>query len=378
MKNRDCLSVNLLFKTHAGLILSVCVLAVLGTAYQYSTSGESWIGRPLAHALRFCGLFLLMIVIANSSIKFWHAWAYHFYFIMLALLAAVGLIGFIGMGARRWINLYIFTIQPSEIMKIVIILALARYYSDIGTAMSIPSWNRLMKRCIVPLLIVFFPFLIVLKQPDLGSAVIIACIGLFTVIIAEKRPVRIFLSLISATVIALPFIWSIMHEYQKNRVITFFNPEKHPFGSGYHIVQSKIALGSGGFFGKGFLMGTQSKLSFLPEKHTDFIFATICEELGFLGGIVIILTYAFVIVCGLKIAKKSKSHFGMLSAGGIVIMFGLHAFINIGMVIGIIPVVGIPLQLVSYGGSSMLTFMTALGIVLCIGLNKRTHIKGSC
>ncbi|MDR1032079.1 MAG: rod shape-determining protein RodA [Holosporales bacterium] len=371
---KNLLTINPLLKNHVGLIAIVCVLAVLGTTYQYNTGGGIWLGKPLVHATRFCGLFLLMILIANSSIIFWHTWAYHFYLIVLVLLMAVELAGFAGMGAKRWVNLYIFTLQPSEVMKVAVILALSKYYSDINLEEQSFIWSGLLKRYAVPLFIITVPFFVVLKQPDLGTAAIIAGIGMFMMLIVEKQPRRIFLCFLPA-VLALPFIWPMMHEYQKARILTFFNPEKYPFGSGYHIIQSKIALGSGGFLGKGFLMGTQSKLNFLPEKHTDFIFATICEELGFLGGAAIILLYAFIVISGLKIAKKSGSRFGLLVSSGISVMFGLHAFINIGMVMGILPVVGIPLQIVSYGGSSMMTFMIALGVMLCVGLNKKTHIR---
>ncbi|MDR1365792.1 MAG: rod shape-determining protein RodA [Holosporales bacterium] len=367
-------TVSLLFKNHIGLIVVICVLAALGTAYQYNTGGETWVSKPLSHATRFCGLFLFMIFIATSSIIFWHTWAYQFYLIVLVLLATVELAGFAGMGAKRWMNLYIFTLQPSEVMKAAVILALSKYYSDIDPGKQDFVWLELIKRYVVPLLIILIPFVVVLKQPDLGTAAIIAGIGMFMMVIVEKQPKRFFLCLLPA-VLALPFIWPMMYGYQKTRILTFFDPEKYPFGSGYHIIQSKIALGSGGLLGKGFLMGTQSKLNFLPEKHTDFIFATICEELGFLGGAVIILLYAYIVIYGLKIAKKSGSRFGLLISSGISVMFGLHAFINIGMVMGILPVVGIPLQMVSYGGSSMMTFMIALGIMFCVSLNKKTHIR---
>ncbi len=347
------------------LLIALSLLAILGVLFQYSVNNATFHGKPLAHTIRLLFSVLLVLVIARSNINFWHSWAYHIYFFTLFLLLMVSVFGFIGMGAQRWINLYFVNIQPSELIKLSMLLALSRYCSDRKNHL-----NANITYLLMPFFIIVIPAIIILKQPDLGTASIVLCAGLSVLFIKGENP-KYWLFAIITLVLSMPIFWNILHDYQKNRILTFLNPEKDPFGAGYHVMQSKIALGSGGWFGKGFLMGTQSKLSFLPEKHTDFIFAAICEEIGFIGGSIIILLYTYVVISCLKIARKSPSKFSMFLSTGLSILIGSHALINIAMVMGMVPVVGIPLPIISYGGSSMLNFSIAIGILLCINSSKK-------
>jgi rod shape determining protein RodA len=312
-----------------------------------------------------------MLFIALTDIRVWLRYSYFLYFLGLALLIAVELMGVIGMGAQRWIDLKFIQLQPSEIMKIALVLALARYFHGISI-----DEVGLVRWLIFPIFMVLVPVALVIRQPDLGTAIMLALSAVVVFFLAGVRIWKFVLTGILA-LSALPVVWSLLHEYQKRRVLTFLNPESDPLGSGYHIIQSKIALGSGGFFGKGFLGGTQSHLSFLPEKQTDFIFTMFAEEFGMIGGLALLGLYLLIVAYGFFIALRVRNQFARLAALGIVSVFFLYAFINIAMVMGLVPVVGVPLPLVSYGGTSMLSLMVGFGIVLSANVHRETQMDRS-
>jgi rod shape determining protein RodA len=285
------------------------------------------------------------------------------------MLVAVELQGSIGMGAQRWLDLGVTQIQPSEIMKIALVLALARWFHGA----SIEDVGRI-PFLLVPLILVGLPVALVLKQPDLGTALMLLMCGGAMFFLAGVRLWK-FALVIAGAGGALPLIWGHMRDYQKNRIYTFLDPENDPLGSGYHILQSKIALGSGGLFGKGFLLGTQSHLNFLPEKQTDFIFTMLAEELGLVGGLILLGLYTLVFVYGFAIALRSRNHFGGLLGLGITINFFLYVFINTAMVMGLIPVVGVPLPLISYGGTAMLTVMFGFGLLMSVYIHRDVRVS---
>ncbi|MDR1267312.1 MAG: rod shape-determining protein RodA [Holosporales bacterium] len=339
-------------------LLLVFLIAGVGVAMQYSAGGGCWAPRAESHALRFAFCLVLLLVVALTDQRFWYIWAYWFYVGMFALLALVELWGLAGMGAKRWIDLYVIQLQPSELMKVALVLALCRYYGGLTEQEARAPGSHL-----IPLGMIFLPTLLILKQPDLGSAMILAGAGLGTVFLAGFSVAKMagagFLALCCS-----PIIWSSLHAYQKKRLLVFLRPDQDPLGAGYHLLQSKIALGSAGFLGKGFLKGTQSHLNFLPEKHTDFIFTMLCEELGFCGGLLLLLLYSVLLLVGYEISRSARGYFGRLLGNGMLFLLFLHIAINIGMVMGVLPVVGVPLPLVSYGGSSMLATMILLGFLL--------------
>jgi rod shape determining protein RodA len=273
------------------------------------------------------------------------------------------------MGAQRWIDLGIIQLQPSEIMKIALVLALARYFHGL----SAENAGRL-SRLVAPALMVVVPAALVLKQPDLGTAMMLIGAGAMLFFLGGVRLWVLAAGALAAGA-AAPLAWSLLRDYQKTRLFTFLDPDRDPLGAGYHILQSKIALGSGGVFGKGFLSGTQSHLSFLPEKQTDFIFTMIAEEFGLIGGLVLFALYVLVIVYGFAIALRSRSQFGRLLGLGIAVNFFLYAFINTAMVMGLIPVVGVPLPLISYGGTAMVTVMLGFGLVMNVGIHRDVRIS---
>ena len=351
------------------LILSICEAACFGLAALYSAANgsmEPWAARQL---MRFAVALALMIAVALLTIRHWYRLAYWSYAIALLLVIAVDLRGIIGMGARRWIDLGIIQLQPSALMSVAVVLALSRYFH----ALSNEDVGRL-RFLILPALLVLVPATLVLKQPDLGSAIMLILTGAVLFFIAGLR-LRFFLLAATAVAAAVPAGWHFLRDYQKRRIYTFLDPESDPLGAGYHILQSKIALGSGGLFGKGFLNGTQSHLSFLPEKHTDFIFTTLAEEFGLVGGLGLLALYTLIIVCGFAIALQCRNHFGRLLGLGIVAHFSLYVLINIAMVMGLIPVVGVPLPLISYGGTAMLAVMFGFGLLLNAGVHRSAQIN---
>jgi len=295
-------------------------------------------------------------------------YAYALYFLALGLLVAVEIMGVIGMGAQRWIDLGVIQLQPSEIMKITLVMALARYFHG-ATLEEIARANFL----IVPLMLIGAPIALVVRQPDLGTAIMLALTAGLIFFVAGVRAWK-FSLVIGAVVAAMPLVWSQLHGYQKRRILTFLDPESDPLGAGYQILQSKIALGSGGVFGKGFLGGTQSHLSFLPEKQTDFIFTMLAEEFGMAGGLALLGIYALVLIYGIAISLRVRNQFGRLVVMGITGTFFFYVFINIAMVMGLVPVVGVPLPLVSYGGTAMLSLMIGFGFVLCAYVHRDVRV----
>ncbi|MEX2643098.1 MAG: rod shape-determining protein RodA [Acetobacterales bacterium] len=350
------------------LIFLVAVISAVGFAMLYSAANGSIHPWAVNQMIRFGVGLSVMVTLAMVDIRTWMRWSYPIYGVMLFMLAGVELYGEIGMGAQRWIDLGVVRLQPSELMKIAMVLALARYFhglqvEDVGRL----SW------LVPPALIVLTPAFLVLRQPDLGTAGMLMLAGAAMFFIAGVRA-WLFVVIGVAGLAAIPVGWQMLREYQRQRVLTFLNPETDPLGSGYHILQSKIALGSGGMFGKGFLQGTQSHLNFLPERQTDFIFTMLAEEFGLVGGVALIAMYTLVIAYGVAIGLWSRNHFGRLLAMGVTTTIFLYVFINIAMVTGLIPVVGVPLPLISYGGTAMLTIMIGLGLMMSVLVHRDTFI----
>ena len=349
-------------------VMFILILAGIGVTMLYSAANGSWSPWALNQLLRFGLGFAVMIVFALTDIRVFMRYAYIFYFIALVLLIIVEISGHIGMGAQRWINLGFMKLQPSELMKIALVLALARYFHS-SSLQAIES----IRGIILPGLMVLFPAVLVMTQPDLGTALMLV----FTagaMFFAVGVQLWKFGVLILGAIVSMPIAWHFLHDYQQNRVLTFLNPERDPLGAGYHIIQSKIALGSGGMFGKGFLKGTQSHLNFLPEKHTDFIFTMLSEEFGMIGAVFVVIINFLIIAYSYSFALKSSSYFGKLAAIGLATNFFFYVFINMAMVLGLIPVVGIPLPLISYGGTVILSVMAGFGIILSVHINRNINI----
>ncbi|MBP5344527.1 MAG: rod shape-determining protein RodA [Alphaproteobacteria bacterium] len=344
-------------------------LAVLvGLSVLYSIGDGHW--APLVtHQLACLAISLgAFFLVAFFNLRFFMKYAYVFYAIGLVLLVWVAFFGKGAMGAQRWINLGFMQLQPSEIMKVVLVMALARYFH--GASL---DQIRSIKFIVPPALMVLVPVLLILKQPDLGTALMLvfaSCAIFFLVGVQIWK--FILLGILSAA--AAPIIWFSLHDYQKQRVLTFLNAEADPRGAGYHIAQSKITLGSGGFWGKGFMEGTQRRLSFIPEKHTDFIFTVFAEEFGWLGSIIVYGVYAIIIAYGFSIAMKCTNFFGKILTLGLTTNFALYLFINMAMIMGLMPVVGVPFPLMSYGGTAMLTLFIGFGLMECANINREMVI----
>jgi rod shape determining protein RodA len=351
-----------------GLILILGLIAGIGIAMLYSAADGAWEPWAAKQAMRFGVAALIMVVAALVDLRTWLNIAYWFYGIVMALLVAVEIKGAVGMGAQRWIDLGVIQIQPSEMMKIAAVLALARYFNGVTVEEVGRPW-----RLIVPALLVLVPAGLVLKQPDLGTALMLVLCGAAMFFLAGVR-IWQFGLVIAACLGAVPVAWRFLRDYQKNRIYTFLDPENDPLGAGYHSLQSKIAIGSGGWSGKGFLMGTQSHLNFLPERQTDFIFTMLAEEWGFIGGMVLLGLYLLAFAYGFAIAFRAKNHFGRLLALGITMNLFLYVFINTAMVMGLIPVVGVPLPLISYGGTAMLTVMFGFGLLMSVYIHRDVRI----
>ena len=351
------------------LMLVLCLIAATGAAMLYSISGLSWEPWAAKHLVRFGLCIGMMIVLATVDVRLWFMSAYPVYGFGLVLLIAVEIVGDVSLGAQRWLDLGFVRLQPSEIMKIGLVLALARFYHGLSADAAKLSW-----RLVVPVVLIAMPTLLVAHQPDLGTAVLLASSGGAVMVLAglSLRVVGALAALLAASI--PPFVMFVLHDYQRSRILTFLNPEADPSGSGYHILQSKIALGSGGLLGKGYGLGSQSQLNFLPEKHTDFIFATLAEEFGFIGCISVLLLFAAAITIALRIASVSHSHFGRLGAAGVTATFALYVMINGAMVMGLAPVVGVPMPLLSYGGTVMLTVMVGFGLVQSVRVHRYSEI----
>ena len=351
------------------LILCILLLGLLSSIAMYSTDGGELLYHSESHIIRFIVFFIMMIFVSFINIKTWHAFGYLFYITVLGLLIWASLFGITAQGSQRWIDLYFINLQPSELMKIAIIICFAKYYHRI----QLTNVNKF-KNIIIPILILFLPIALVVSQPDLGTSILIALSGVIVLWLAGVNIKYFFYSSL-IFIISAPFVISFLKPYQKLRILTFFDPDKDPLGAGYQIIQSKIAVGSGGLTGKGFLKGTQGYLEFLPEKHTDFIFTLFSEEFGFLGSIILLIIYAILIFRILRIGSLSRSFFGKFFCYGFGSAIFVYITVNMAMVLGLLPIVGSPLPIMSYGGSSMLATMLGLGIVMSTKIYSRQLIS---
>ena len=340
------------------LIFLILLLGVISFFAMYSSEQGKFGYYTHSHIYRFSFFFIIFIIASFFRINFWFKSAYLFYFIILILLFAVDFFGVTASGSKRWISLFVINLQPSELMKVALIVFLARYYYKIPT-----EHVTNIKYIIFPLLVLFVPVFLVASQPDLGTAALIMTTGII-VIWLTGFGIKHFLYSFFVFVCLLPVGISFLRPYQKSRILTFFNPERDPLGAGYQIIQSKIAVGSGGIFGKGFLQGSQSYLDYLPEKHTDFIFTLFSEEFGFIGSVVLLLIYVLIIYRIIVIGNQSRNNFAKLYCFSFAVAFFSYVAINMSMVLGLLPIVGAPLPIMSYGGSAMLSMMIGLGVVM--------------
>jgi rod shape determining protein RodA len=362
------LSKKLLLLNWPFLVLIVAI-AVVGVAALYSVAGGSLEPWATRHILRLWLGLALIFAIVLVDLRSWMRVAYPFYFIVLFLLVLVPLIGVESGGAQRWLGFGEYSFQPSEIMKIALVLALARYYQWLPPE---KIWRP--DAVLPPLLMIGLPTLLALGQPDLGTAALFAVVGCGLLFLAGVSWLY-FIGALVGVIAVLPHVWEKLHDYQKERVLTLIDPDRDPLGSGYHILQSKIAIGSGGFTGKGYMQGTQAQLNFLPEKHTDFIFTMFAEEMGFIGAASLLALYLLALLFITYMALRCRSTFTRLVAAGMGLCLFTYVFINVAMVTGLVPVVGVPLPLVSYGGTSMLTMMAGLGFVLNAHVNRSARIR---
>jgi len=353
------------------LVGLLCLVAFVGTAMLYSIAGGQWQPWAGKQAIRFGILLVVMLGLAVLHPKWWFRAAYPMYGLLLVLVLMIEFtpLGYVAGGARNWLNLGFIRIQPAEFMKLGLVLALARWYHSHTAQEARWSWKLL-----IPVAMIGVPFLLVAKQPDLGSAMIIGLTGAMIMFVAGLSWRVIAAGGLAALATIPPFVMFGMHDYQRNRVLTFLSPESDPSGTGYNIIQSKIALGSGGVLGRGYGLGSQSQLEFLPERHTDFIFSTLAEEFGFVGSFAVLACYLAIIVIALRIASLAHSHFGRIAAAGMVSFFALFVLINGAMVMGLAPVVGVPMPLLSYGGSSMMTVMFGFGLILSTRVHRYAEL----
>ena len=350
------------------LLISVILLSALSVFVMYSTDGGEILFHTKNHFVKLAVFFPLMIFVAFFNIKFWHNFSYIIYFIVILLLIYVSFFGIKSSGSQRWMDLYLFVLQPSELMKIAIIMCLAKYFHRI----KIENVNSFTSITIV-LSIIIIPIIFVISQPDLGTSILIALSGLIILWLGGMK-IKYFIYSFITFLISLPFIISFLKPYQKLRILTFLDPDRDPLGAGYQIIQSKIAIGSGGLNGKGFLKGTQSYLDFLPEKHTDFIFTLFSEEFGFIGSVGLLILYSIIIFRIVRIGAISRSNFARLFCFGYAFAIFIYIVVNLSMVLGLLPIVGSPLPIMSYGGSSMLATMIGFGIVLSAKINHKQMI----
>jgi len=358
-----------IFSLDFSLILLILLLGIISFFAMYSTEQGKFGYYTQNHLYRFSIFFIIFIMASFFRIQFWYNSAYSFYFIILILLVAVYFFGITSSGSKRWINLLFINLQPSELMKVALIIFLARYYYNI------PSEHvTRIKHIVTPLLALMVPFFLVISQPDLGTATLIA-FGGFAVIWLTGFRIKYFLYSFLALICFIPVGITLLEPYQKSRILSFFNPERDPLGAGYQIIQSKIAVGSGGILGKGFLQGSQSYLEYLPEKHTDFIFTLFSEEFGFVGSILLLLIYVMIIYRIIAIGTQSRNNFSRLYCFSFATAFFAYVAVNMMMVLGLLPIVGAPLPILSYGGSSMLAMMIGLAIVMSCKIYQREGIN---
>ena len=351
------------------LVFSILILGIVSMFAMYSTDGGEFKYHTNSHILRFFVFFGLFFLVSLIQIRFWHDQSYLIYILFFILLLGVKYFGLTSSGSKRWLDLYFMNLQPSELMKVGLILFLAKYYHRV----SIENMNSI-RYLFLPIIALIAPLLLVATQPDLGTSILIAAGGIIVAWLAGVRIKFFFYSSI-AFLSLLPVAISFLKPYQKSRILTFLNPERDPLGAGYQIIQSKIAIGSGGLFGKGFLNGSQSYLDYLPEKHTDFIFTLFSEEFGFFGSLSILLLYALIISRIVKIGTLTRSTFGKLYCYSFATAFFIYVVVNMMMVLGLLPIVGSPLPIMSYGGSSMMAIMFGLGIVMSCKIHKDTPVN---
>ncbi len=351
------------------LIFIVISIGAISVFAIHSTESGEFSYYTKNHLIRLISFFVMFLFLSFVRITFWYRNAYIFYFICLFLLITVLLFGITASGSKRWVNLYFLNLQPSELMKIAIIICFARYYHRTQSS-DIQNYRFLL----IPMVLIIIPCYLVIQQPDLGTSILIALSGLAIIWLAGLN-IKYFVYSGLLFLVSFPFVVSILKPYQKSRILTFFNPDRDPLGAGYQIIQSKIAIGSGGFFGKGYLKGTQSYLEFLPEKHTDFIFTLFSEEFGFLGSIILLLLYILLIYRVISIGFYVRSFFSKLYCFGFAAAIFLYVFVNISMVLGLLPIVGAPLPIMSYGGSSMLSIMLGLSIVMSCKIYSQDQIS---
>ena len=350
------------------LLLSIIILSALSLFVMYSTDGGELLYHTKSHLVKLSIFFVLMVFMSFFNIKIWHLSSYFLYGIIILLLIWVSIYGIKVSGSQRWMNLYFLALQPSELMKIGIIMCLAKYYHRVSVE-KVNSFTSIF----FALTIILIPIILVVSQPDLGTSILIALSGLIILWLGGVKIKYFFFSFITF-LISLPFIISNLQSYQKLRILTFLDPDRDPLGAGYQIIQSKIAIGSGGFSGKGFLQGTQSYLDFLPEKHTDFIFTLFSEEFGFIGSIGLLLLYSVIIIRIIRIGVISRSSFAKLFCFGFAFSIFIYITVNLSMVLGLLPIVGSPLPIMSYGGSSMLATMIGFGIVMSAKVHSKQTI----
>ena len=351
------------------LILCIILIGVISGFSMYSTDGGELLYHSKSHIIRLIIFFSMMIFLSFLNIKFWHSIGYLFYVIVLGLLIWASLYGITASGSQRWVSLYFINLQPSELMKIAIII----FYAKLYHRMQISNVNNF-ANLLIPFAALILPILLVASQPDLGTAILIALSGLVVLWLAGLH-IRYFIYSSLTFLVSMPFIISFLEPYQKLRILTFFNPERDPLGAGYQIIQSKIAVGSGGITGKGFLKGTQSYLEFLPEKHTDFIFTLFSEEHGFVGSVIILLIYAVMVFRIGKIGSSARSFFAKLFCYSFAVAIFIYITVNMSMVLGLLPIVGSPLPIMSYGGSSMLATMIGFSVVMSAKIYQRQSIS---
>ena len=357
-----------LFNLDFTLFFSILLLGVISIFAQFSSSGGNFDYSSKSHLVRFCFFFILFLAVSFTPIRFWHSTSFVIFIFLLALLIYVKFNGIQSQGSRRWVNLFVINLQPSELMKIGIILFLSNYYHKISDG----DVNKL-RFLLYPVIAILAPFILVLSQPDLGTAILILLSGIVVTWLAGVRW-KIFAYLTLLATILAPIAISFLKPYQKSRILTFLNPDSDPLGAGYQIIQSKIAIGSGGLFGKGYLNGSQAYLNFLPEKHTDFIFTLYSEEFGFIGSIFMVFLYSLITYRIIKIGTETRSIFGKLYCYGFANAFFIYVAVNMSMVLGLLPIVGAPLPILSYGGSSMLAIMFGLGIVMSCNIYKNSAV----
>jgi len=351
------------------LVFSILILGLISMFAMYSTDGGEFKYHTKSHILRFGVFFTMFFIISFFQIRFWYKTSTIFYLSIFILLLAVKYFGLTSSGSQRWLNLYFMNLQPSELMKVSLILFLAKYYHRISTA----DVNRI-KHLFLPIVALIAPVLLVVTQPDLGTSILIAIGGIVVAWLAGVR-VKFFTYASILFISLMPIAISFLKPYQKARILTFLNPDRDPLGAGYQIIQSKIAIGSGGLFGKGFLNGSQSYLDYLPEKHTDFIFTLFSEEFGFFGSVTILLIYSVIIYRIVQIGNITRSSFGKLYCYSFATAFFVYVAVNMGMVLGLLPIVGAPLPIMSYGGSSMMAMMIGLGIVMSCKVYKDVPVN---